>query len=425
MPSGSATGPFRFVAHLIIIAVLIAAALAFAATRAPWELAVGNLVLRSQQGTTHAFPAPDNATLVTASRRQAPEIDSEAVRPRNVILVIGDGMGVGQVSSVSTILHGPRGGLVMESAPYTGLMSHHAGNLLVTDSAASATALATGFKTTKRTVSVLADGRVPVSIFEAARANGLATGVVTTSGLIDATPAGFTAHQDHRERYAEILDDMLAGSAEVLIGGDWTDHEKAVANSGLQERLGRIDELASAAGYEVVHDETQLNASSGPVMALFPPRASGGSDAHGPPLDELVAFTLDRLSENENGFVLLIESEITDGAGHNNNIADVVDAVRELDEAVATLLAWSEPRGDTLIVVTADHDTGGLGIVGGTYDTGMADVRWATVYHTGQWVPVFAFGPGAEHFTGVIDNTDVPILFAKLLGIVDFPRLHP
>jgi len=424
MPSGSTTGPFRFVAHLVIFAALTAAVLAFAATRAPWELAVGNLVLRSQQGTTHAFPAPDNATLVTASRRQAPEIDPEAIRPRNVILVIGDGMGVGQVSSASTILHGPRGGLVIEHAPYTGLMSHHAGNLLVTDSAASATALATGFKTTKRTVSVLADGRVPVSIFEAAHSNGLATGVVTSSGLIDATPAGFTAHQDHREHYAEILDDMLASEAELLIGGDWSDYAKALKNDDFQERLGRIDELAGAAGYTVARDLDELEASTGPVVALFPPQTDL-HDSHGPPLDDLALFAVERLAENPTGFVLLFESEVTDGEGHANSVDGVVEGVRELDRAVAAMLDWAAPRGDTLIVVTADHDTGGMGIVGGTYDESTAEIRWATTGHTSQWVPVFAFGPGAEHFTGVIDNTDVPILFAELLGIEDFPRLQP
>ncbi len=423
MPSHPTTGRLRFVAHALISLVLVAAVLVVAANFAPWELTAGNLVLRSQRGMTHPFPKPDMEEFVTASRR-AEVIADEGTRPRNVILVIGDGMGVGQVSSASALLHGPMGGLVLESAPVTGLMSTYAGNLLVTDSAASATALATGFKAPKKAISILADGSVPVTIFEAARAQGLSTGLVTTSGLVDATPAGFTAHETKREHYAEILQDMLGSGAELLIGGDWGNYKKALKNSEFQEMLSRIDGLGETAGYTVVRDEGELAATDGPVLALFPPRGPGG-DAHGPPLNGLVTFAVDRLADNETGFVLLVESEITDGAGHDNDIASLIEAVRELDRAVADLLAWAEPRGDTLVVVTADHDTGGLGVVGGEYSDGVAEVRWATDSHTGQWVPLFAFGPGAEHFSGVIDNTDMSILFANLLGIEDFPRLQP
>jgi alkaline phosphatase len=412
-----------FLAHAVIFVALLAVGLGIAAIYAPWEFTAGNLVLRSQRGMTHPFPRPDMEELVNASPRTKVIAEVETP-PRNVILVIGDGMGVGQVSTASAMLHGPLGGLVMETAPVTGLMSTYAGNLLVTDSAASATALATGFKAPKKALSVLADGRVPVTLFEAARTRGLSTGLVTTSGLVDATPAGFTAHETTREHYPESLADMLVSGAELLIGGDWSNYEKALNNSEFQEMLGRIDALGEEAGFTVVRDDGELADTDGPVLALFPPRASG-NNAHGPNLDRLVTFAADRLAANENGFVLLIESEVTDDTGHRNSVAEVVDAVRELDTAVASLLAWAEPRGDTLVVVTADHDTGGLGIINGDYSDGVAEVRWATNSHTAQWVPVFAFGPGAEHFTGVIDNTDMSVLFAKLLRIEDFPRLQP
>ncbi len=423
MPSHPTHRRYRFFVHAVICMAFLALGLGIAARFAPWEMAVGNLVLRSQRGMTHPFPQPDMDELVNASRRTTAIAEVETP-PRNVILVIGDGMGVGQVSTASAMLHGPLGGLVLESAPVTGLMSTYAGNFLVTDSAASATALATGFKAPKKALSVLADGRVPVTIFEAARARGLSTGLVTTSGLVDATPAGFTAHETKREHYPEILEDMLGSGAELLIGGDWSDYQKALENDDFQDMLSRIDSLGETAGYTVVRDDGELGDTDGPVLALFPPRGHGG-DAHGPPLDGLVTFAVNRLAENDTGFVLLIESEVTDGVGHDNDIAGLVEAVDELDTAVAALLAWAEPRGDTLIVVTADHDTGGLGIIDGEYEDGVAEVRWATSSHTGQWVPLFAFGPGAEHFAGVIDNTDMSVLFAKLLRIEDFPRVHP
>jgi len=411
------------VAHTIIIVALIALGLGITARYAPWEITVGNLVLRSQQGMTHPFPKPDVEGFVTAARSEV-AVSEEETRPRNVILMIGDGMGIGQVSSASALLHGPLGGLTMEDAPVTGLMSTYAGNVLVTDSAASATALATGFKVPKKALSVLADGRVPVTIFEAAQAKGLSSGFVTTSGLIDATPGGFTAHQTSREHYPEILSDMLDSGAELLIGGTWDNHRRSLANPEFREMLGRIDMLGGAAGYSVVRDAGELGTVEGPVLGLFPPRSNTGN-AHGPPLGELAVFAAERLADNEAGFVLLLESEITDDVGHKNSISGVVDGIREFDTALTKLLDWAEPRGDTLIIVTADHDTGGLGVVDGGYSDGVAEVRWATDMHTSQWVPVFAFGPGAEHFNGVIDNTDVSVIFAKLLGIDDFPAIHP
>ena len=111
--------------------------------------------------------------------------------------------------------------------------------------------------------------------------------------------------------------------------------------------------------------------------------------------------------------------------GHENSISGVVEAVREFDEAVAYAVAWAEERDDTLVLVTADHDTGGLGVIDGDYDDGTADVRWVNDMHTGQWVPLFAFGPGSEHFNGVMDNTDIGVLIAKLLEIEDFPDAQP
>jgi len=345
-------------------------------------------------------------------------------RPRNVILMIGDGMGVGQFSSASIMLHGPAGGLVVESAPITGLVRTYAGNDLATDSAAASTAMATGYKAPKTAISMLADGRRPQTLLEAAKASGLATGVLTTSGLADATPAGFLVHADDRYQYAQIFSAILATDNDIVMGGTWIHHNKAKHDQEYLDLVDRADELGTAAGYQVVHDESDLALARTPILALFPPRGES-ADGHGPDLVITTEFLLDSLGRKESGFFALIESEVPDGAGHNNSVSDVVDAVREFDEAAAHAIEWAELRGDTLVVVTADHDTGGLGIFDGDYDDGIAEVRWATDLHTAQWVPLFAFGPGAEHFSGVMDNTDIGILIAKLLGIEDFPDSQP
>lgn len=412
-----------FISGLLTLGFVVALLL-LAARFAPWEFNTANIVVRAQNGMTHSFPAPKaDPWIVPTQFRREVEL-SEEPRPRNVILMIGDGMGVGQVSSASAILYGPGGGLSLESAPITGLVRTHAGNELATDSAAAATAMATGFKAPKTAISILADGRRPLTLIEAVKSSGLGTGVVTTSGLADATPAGFLVHAGDRYQYAEIFSAILATENDVLIGGNWIHHHRAKHDKAYLELVDRVDELGTAAGYQVVRDEAGLAHAQPPVLGLFPPRGDS-ADGHGPELATTTGFALEALASDETGFFVLIESEVTDGSGHDNNISDLVDAVREFDDAVGVAVNWAEQRGDTLVLVTADHDTGGLGIIDGDFDDGVAEIRWATDLHTAQWVPLFAFGPGAEAFSGVIDNTEIGILIAKLLGIEDFPNAHP
>lgn len=391
---------------------------------APWEITGGNVILRSQRGMTHEFPPPGGGQLIVP-RNNRHEIElGDELRPKNVILMIGDGMGVGQFSSASMMLHGPDGQLAVESAPITGLVRTYAGNDLVTDSAAASTAMATGFKAPKTSISTLADGRRPVTLLEAAKSSGLGTGVITTSGLADATPAGFLVHADDRYQYASIFSSILETENDVLIGGTWVHHHKANRDKEYLDLVSRVVELGTAAGYQVVRDESDLAGARIPVLALFEPRGTSAS-AHGPELAVTARFLLDALGGKEAGFFALVESELSDGFGHKNSISGVVEAVREFDEAVAYAVAWAEERNDTLVLVTSDHDTGGLGVTDGDYEDGTAAVRWVCDMHTGQWVPLFAFGPGAEHFGGVMDNTDIGILIAKLLGIEDFPNAQP
>ncbi len=424
MSSRRPAGRHRFIIHAILTLAIVLALTLIAGLFAPWEITGGNVILRSQSGMTHEFPPPEGGQLVVP-RNNRHEIDlGEELRPKNVILMIGDGMGVGQFSSASMMLHGPDGQLAVESAPITGLVRTYAGNDLVTDSAAASTAMATGFKAPKTSISTLADGRHPLTLLEAAKSSGLGTGVITTSGLADATPAGFLVHADDRYQYADIFQSILATENDILIGGTWVHHNKAKHDEAYLDLVTRVVELGTAAGYHVIRDESDLAGARTPVLALFEPRGNSAS-AHGPELAITTRFLLDALGGRAEGFFALIESESSDGSGHKNSISDVVEAVREFDEAVALAVAWADGRNDTLVLVTADHDTGGLGVTDGDYEDGEAGVRWVCDMHTGQWVPLFAFGPGAEHFSGVMDNTDIGVLIAKLLGIGDFPNAQP
>lgn len=417
----------RFAIHSLLLLVLLGLGAYVALRLCDGELAAGNLVLRLQRGNTVALPhsaatgvQPGHQWVVTAPAR--PEVVAGAVR--NVILVIGDGMGIGQVSTGSALIHGPAGGLAVESAPVIGLMRTCSANDLVTDSAAAATAMASGFKTTNKTVGQLEDGRTVQTLLEAAQRAGMGTGVVTTSGLVDATPAGFSAHASYRKHYGTILAGMLGSGIEVLIGGDWQLLERERRDSTPEAAAALLDR-ARAAGYSVVRSEAEMAAATGDkLLALFPARPGDHSDSNGPPLAVSVKRALEILSGREAGFIVMVESQITDGAGHDNDINRILEGWRELDEAVKVILEAAHRSGDTLVLVTADHDTGGLAIVDGEYDEGRARVRWASSHHTSQWVPVFAFGPGAEHFGGVIDNTEVARILGELLGLQEFPSVQ-
>ena len=400
------------VATVVVLALVIA----ILGRVAELDLTFGEITLRSQRGADHPLPA---ASAPAIGPRELPPAAAEAA-VRNVILVIGDGMGIGQVSAASLLLHGADGGLALEAAPVVGLVRTAAADRPVTDSAASATAMATGFKADYRALSVLPDGRRPRTLLEAARQAGMATGVITTSGLADATPAGFLVHVEKRSYHAEVLRQILASGADVLIGGDWTAYGKARRDEGYLSTLADAERLAPE-GTTVIRDSSALAGAEPPFVALLPPRPSGDG-AYGPDLEVTTRVALDHLAGRAGGFLLLVECELTDELGHANDIAGLVAAVAELDRAVSAVLELASDRDDTLVLVTADHDTGGLGVVSGDrFDDGRARVRWATHDHTAHWVPLFAYGPGAQRFGRVLDNTEIGLELARLLGLSGFP----
>ncbi len=342
---------------------------------------------------------------------------------RNVVIFIGDGMGDGQIATAAELAP-PERPLVIPSAPVTGLMRTTADGAFVTDSAASGTALACGFKTTRGTVGQLPDGTQVENLMEAAHRNGLATGVVTTSGLVDATPATFSVHALRRDLYTRILRAQLTDPLDVMIGGDYAAYPRAAEARGYMEMVDGAAGLVPE-GTVVVRSEEELAKASldTRLVALLPPRETM-KDQHGPPLAVTVRAALQRLAQNPRGFVLMAECEVTDSAGHDNDLGGVLAGVRELDAAVAVALEFARTHPGTLIVVTADHDTGGLGIIDGAGPEDV-EVSWASHHHTAQWVPVFAWGSGAGTFTGVFQNSDLGPRIGGLLHVEGYPRRLP
>lgn len=329
----------------------------------------------------------------------------EPLKVKNIILFVGDGMGLEAVRAASLFETGSESGLSFQKFPVQTVMTHDSVDG-VTDSAASATALATGVKVSNGTLSVAipGDGGSLPTLLEWYQSQGKKVGLITTSALEDATPAAFAAHQPSRRMLEEIAQDYLFGSKPDLMMGGF-------ARKGLQP------EMAREAGYEVVTTNQEMGALTGlaenRVAALFGPGTLpselDGDYSSIPYLSQMTETALKLLgSPDSPGFFLLVENENIDEFGHSNDIARQIAGTVELAKTVEIAQQWAKSHPDTLIIVTADHETGGLTVVSAPGKGQLPEVRWATDGHTTVPVPLYAFGPGADRFQGgALDNTNL------------------
>lgn len=344
-----------------------------------------------------------------------------AKAPKNVILMIGDGMGFAQVTLARISLPDGSTSLSMDSMKYGGFVKTHSANATVTDSAAAGTALATGHKTNNGMISTLPDGTVVQTILEAAQAKKKAVGLVTTVTITHATPAVFGSHVDARADEAGIAPQYLDRRIDVLMGGG-----RYYFMPKSQEGSKRTDErdlLAEARrlGYSVTNTPEEMHpVKRGKLLGLFE-LSSLSATAPNPPLAEMTGKAIELLAQDGDGFFLMVEGGQIDWQAHDNNQAGTVRHTMDFDAAVGRALEFARRRGDTLVIVTADHETGGLTIIYPDKDSGdKFKCAWSTKGHSGCNVPLLADGPGAEMFSGVLDNTDIPKMIAKLWGIPNF-----
>lgn len=321
---------------------------------------------------------------------------------KNVILMIGDGMGANQRLAAS--LHLERS-LAMDGGVKRMITTYSANNS-VTDSAAGATALATGKKTNNNRVSIGPDLEILPTILELAKEKGLAVGLVVTDSMTGATPAAFAAHQRSRSDHQRIANDYFTNKVDLLFGGgrEWF----LPADKGGKRTDGRdlVVEFQNT-GYHYLENSVQLNKlSSLPVIGLL----NRGSLPNGTDLAQMTKKAIELMSQTDQGFFLMVEGSQIDNACHSNNLSLCISEVVAFEEAVVEALEFAKDHPQTLVVVTADHETGGLNYVDGRFE-------WSTTGHTGIPVPLNAFGAGAELFNSVSDNTHVPQIIAKLLGL--------
>ncbi len=323
--------------------------------------------------------------------------------PTNVIVFIGDGMGYGQIAAAGLYANGASGTLSFEAFPHQAQVTTASADSPITDSAAAATAMATGYKVSNGVISVArpGDGRQLQTVLEQAAAAGKATGLVTTTYISHATPAAFAAHEPSRGNYGQIAQDYLRQTRpNVLFGGS----------------LYLSESDAAAAGYSVVKDAAQLQAldtdSADFVSGQF---AAGnmtyefdrGPAATEPHLSEMTAVALSLLDNDPQGFFLMVEGGRIDHAAHAHDLERTIGETLEFSRAVRTAVDWAgrSLQSDTLILVTADHETGGLNILADGEAGRYPYVAWTSAGHTGANVPIYAWGSNSEWVTGVMDNT--------------------
>ena len=331
-----------------------------------------------------------------------------AQQPRNVILMVGDGMGYEHVRAAGMYGYGSPGSLVFESFPHQASITTHSANSSITDSAAAATAMATGHKVNNGVISMEYPGSgAPLqTMLEYYAARGRNTGLVTTTYMTHATPAAFGAHEPSRNNLSRIAQDYLyRARPNVLLGGGRNGMSVSAATSAGYTVAGNRTQLAGITpGAEFVSG--QFGTSHMPYEYDYYVGSSNGYDTL-PHLSEMAAAALGLLQDDPDGMFLMVEGGRIDHAAHDNNIQRNVFETLEFENAVQTVFDWAAGRDDTLILVTADHETGGLSVL---QDNGIGEfptVSWSTDNHTGANVPLYAWGVNAELASGTLDNTDI------------------
>ncbi|NMO17033.1 alkaline phosphatase [Pyxidicoccus fallax] len=325
--------------------------------------------------------------------RAAPPSSTSAF-PRNVVLLVGDGMGPSHFAA-ARLLRGD----AFEAGrfPVTGLVATASASSRVTDSAAAASAMATGHKVNNKMLSVDAEGRPLPTLLELAEGQGRATGLVTTTFFGDATPAAFAVHTARREQVTGIVDQLLASQVDLIAGTG----AELFGRDGLPE----LPAAASKQGWTLITEPAALaSAPASKALAVFPSQKND-VDVPGARLPTLARWALERLAKDPDGFFLVVEHEGTDKASHENAADDLRASLRSFDETVGVVADFARQRGDTLVLVMGDHETGGLRVV--AEGAGDVALEFGSTVHTGSLVPLFALGPGAERFVGLYENTEI------------------
>ncbi|MDU1891083.1 MAG: alkaline phosphatase [Dysgonomonas sp.] len=332
---------------------------------------------------------------------------------KNIIFLIGDGTGLAQLQAGATVNNANYmncNGLSIFNMRYLGLQNTSAKDAYTTDSAAGGSALATGELHNNRHISMSEDGKPYPSMTDIAYDAGYACGVVTLGNVADATPAAFYGHSVERDNSDEITDYLLNGKLTLLNGAGMSVFTKR--NDG-KDILKDLQSL-----YRISTSIDDINTDSKKVICIDERMDLAASEETLSMLADATSQAIQKLSTTNNkGFFLMVEGAKIDYAGHANSFPGSVMETLSFDMAVAAALKFADSNGETLVVVTGDHETGGLTLVDGNVENGHLTARYMTDDHTPLMLPVFAYGPGASEFMGVYKNTQIFHKMKKLLGL--------
>lgn len=336
-----------------------------------------------------------------------------AEKARNVILIIGDGMGLAHLSYLS---YSADNQITVESFPVVGLQKTHSASHIITDSGAAATAMACGVKTYNSGIGIDSDSTPCRSLIELAKVQGKLTGIVVTSSIVHATPAAFIAHQRLRGFYEAIADNLVKLQVDYFVGGGRMYFTNRYSDDrDLVEELKALDYTIS--GYDRKSFRTFSNRLDR-RMAYFTAHAEPlpymqGRDG----LSEVVDHALRMLSsQGDNGFFLMVEASQIDYASHSNDEGYLLTELQDMNSAVKVAMEFAKLHEDTLVIVTADHECGDL-VLQDTKPDRKVNIEFMSRNHTSTMVPVFALGPGSEMFSGIYENTEI---FSKIRSVAGY-----
>ncbi len=324
-------------------------------------------------------------------------LETEAPKnPKNIILLVGDGMGL---SEVSASLYFQETASNFERFPVVGLIKTSASNKLITDSAAGATAFASGEKTYNGAIGVNSDSTAIKTIVEHVSKKDISTGVISTSSITHATPAAFYAHSKSRRYEEDIASYLPTSGVDFFAGGGLQFFNKR------NDAKNLISEL-EANGFVI--DTTALNKNENEKQGfLLSEMGMPTVKTRGDFLPQSTQLALDHLSKNEKGFFLMVEGSQIDWAGHDNDAEYLIAELLDFDATIGVALDFAKNNGETLVIVTADHETGGFTLSSDGDNYNAISPTFSTDGHSATMVPVFAKGPGEENFGGLYENTAI------------------
>lgn len=334
-------------------------------------------------------------------------VKSDKQKPKNIILLIGDGMGLSQVSAGFYFNE--------ETSNFTrfnniGLMRTSSSAQLVTDSAAGATAFASGVKTYNGAVGFSNKNKPVPTVVEILSERGYATGVIATSSVVHATPAAFYAHVKSRRIYQQIAEQLVESELDFIAGGGDKFFAQRTDGKNLYEDFkAKGFDVHTEALPERVSDKKQLIILAEDGMPKM-------IDGRGDFLPNSTKMALEYLSKTKKGFFLMVEGSQIDWGGHDNDSDYLIGEQIDFDKTIGIALDFAIKNGDTLVIVTADHETGGFNLSAKGDNYFKIEPTFATEGHSAALIPVFAYGPGSESFRGIYENTEIFHKMMKLLG---------